>query len=184
MVPSTISTWALPSYATAGPLTTCADVARWCAAPNHGQNPHPSTPDIACPDIDMAISTEVEAMVDVSPDMTPTCIWLDPFHPVGWPFNLMVEERPCAGIGITHDPYDVIRGKVCNLRFSMLLPEVDLGHTYCLYDDVYQDKYDELSPDLTECFGAWFFLVRQSSDTHYGQASTGEQRKTYTPGCP
>ncbi len=185
MVPA-VAKWAIPNYATSGAPTTCADVARWCMLGyDWGQNPpppDPPQPQIACTDPTAPVSTEVEAMVDVSPVQTPICIYFDSAIP--WPDNLMIDKNPCGVSSPTAVSYDWIRGKLCNLRFSMLSPQVDLGYVQCLVDDGLVDRYDELSPDDTQCMGGWFYLIRQSTDPDYGNASNGDPRIPNSGGCP
>ena len=122
-------------------------------------------------------------MVAVSPVQTPVCVWLDPDF--AWPDNVRVDKGACPGPSVTAIQYDVIRGKLCNLRFRDFVPQVDLGYVQCLYDDVFIDQYDDLSPDLTDCFGGWFYLVRDSAALDYGAAwPGGEPRTPTTGGCP
>jgi DNA-binding CsgD family transcriptional regulator len=55
----------------------------------------------------------------------------------------------------------------------------------CLDDDAAVDRFDDLSPDHTECIGGWFYLVRQSTDADYGAAYPGgEGRIPGSGGCP
>jgi hypothetical protein len=181
-VPSHAS-FSLPTYATNGTPTTCGDVARWClVGMEWGQNPaEPPTFMEACTDPSWPVSTEVEAMVDVSPRQTEICVYLD--TSIGWPENLVIRKGPCTAVtDVT--PKDLIRGKLCNLRFSMMAPQVDLGFVQCLYDDSLRTEFDELSPDDTRCMGGWYYLIRNSGDTNYGQASGGEVRLPATGGCP
>jgi hypothetical protein len=123
-------------------------------------------------------------MVDVSPLQTPICLYLDSIVP--WPINLMIEKNPCGVSSPTAVHYDVIRGKLCSLKFSMMTPQVDLGYVQCLFDDGSVDRYDELSPDVTDCIGGWFYLMRQSTDPDYGNASSpgSEPRIPNSGGCP
>ncbi len=182
-----ISNWSIPDYATAGGATTCQDVLWWCyTGYEWGQN-WPSDPppyQTPCPTLGTPISTEVEAMVDVSPNQTPICIYFDSVVP--WPDNLMIDKNPCAIVTPTAISYDVIRGKLCNVKLSILAPQVDLGYVQCLYDDVAIDHFDELSPDDTSCLGCWFYLIRQSTDPDYGNASAPglEPRLPSSGGCP
>jgi hypothetical protein len=130
----------------------------------------------------MPVTTEVEWMVDVSPVQTPLCVFLD--ESATWPDSLRVRKGSCSP-SADMMVKDVIRGKLCNLRFSVLGPIVELGHVQCLYDDTNLTEFDELSPDDTGCMGAWFYLVRQSGDPHYGEAGPGsEVRIPDSEGCP
>jgi hypothetical protein len=127
------------------------------------------------------VSAEVEAMVDVSPVQTPVCVIL---RPGGWPSNVRVDKGVCPGPAPTAVAYDVIRGKLCNLRFNNLIARVELGHVVCLYDDRAVDEFDDLSPNHSDCFGGWFYLVRQSTDPDYGGSSSGIPRLPDSGGCP
>ena len=142
-VPSHAS-FSLPAYATNGSPTTCGDVARWClSGMDWGQNPaEPPTDQEECPDPTWPVSTEVEAMVDVSPKQTAICVHLD--SSIAWPENLLVRKGNCVP-AIDATPKDLIRGKLCNLKFSMMAPQVDLGFVRCLYDDSNRTEFDELS---------------------------------------
>ncbi|MCP3978319.1 MAG: hypothetical protein GY716_03165 [bacterium] len=179
-----VSDWRLIDYATAGTPTLCADVRQWCMNPNYGQNPiDPFQPQQPCPIDGWPVTVEVEAMVDVSPHQTPICIRLDPF--ALWPDNLRIDKGACQQPSQTNVAYDVLRGKLCNLRFSQVTPTVDLGHTQCLYDDTHLDQFDELGPDDTTCMGCWFYLIREHTDAHYGRAAPGlEVRVPSSGGCP
>ncbi len=184
-LPAAISKWSLPSYATVGGSTVCQDVRYWCATGyDWGQNWPGNAPPYQspCPGISVPISVEVEAMVDVSPLQTPICIFLDTTVP--WDGNLRIDKNPCTVSSPTAVGHDVIRGKMCNMKFNMMIAQVDLGHVTCLYDDVWVDHYDELSPDDTGCFGGWFYLIRRSTDLDYGAASSGEPRVPNSGGCP
>jgi hypothetical protein len=152
--------------------------------PNVGQNP-PEPPQFQdeCPAADTPVSVEVEWMMDVSPVQTDLCIFLDSIY--SWPDNLRVEKGNCPGPVATPVTYDVIRGKLCNLKFSMLAPQVDLGYVQCIENDTALDQWDELSPDHTDCFGGWFYLARRSTDPDYGNAYPGgEPRVPGSGGCP
>jgi hypothetical protein len=181
--------WSLRSYKTNGPPTTCGDVRRWCMfdpdnPDNWRQNPpDPPSPQEPCEDPGWLVSTEVEWMIDVSPKQTPICVYLDPDDV--WPDNLRVRKGARDDVS-DNIPKDVIRGKLCNLRFSMLAPQVDLGHVQCLYDNRLLTEFDELSPDDTRCMGAWFYLMRHDGDTDYGNASPPglEPRNPSSGGCP
>jgi hypothetical protein len=179
-----ISQWSLPGYATNGGLTTCADVARWCMLGlDWGQNPSEPPEEMeGCPDPQAPVSTEVEVMVDVSPIQTPICVFLDSGDV--WPDNLRVRKGACApAMEVTQK--DVIRGKLCNLRFRQIVPQVELGFAQCLYDDSSLTEFDELSPDDTRCMEGWFYLIRQTGDPDYGNASPGgEARNPDSGGCP
>jgi hypothetical protein len=176
--------WSLPTYATNGVPTNCADVARWCMpGESWGQNP-PEIPaeQAPCPDPLFPVSTEVEAMVDVSPKQTPVCVFLDGSFP--WPNNLRMRKTPCTPT-VEVPEKDVIRGKLCNLKFIPAAPVVDLGWVQCLYDDSSLTEFEDLSPDDTQCMGSWFYLIRQSGDLDYGSASPGgEVRIPSGGGCP
>jgi hypothetical protein len=103
-------------------------------------------------------------MVDVSPQQTPICVYLENLSP--WPDNLRVSKGPCSpATGIVER--DLIRGKLCNLRISPL-PTIELGPVQCLYDNSNLNEFDELSPDDTRCMGGWFYLLRESGDPAYG----------------
>jgi hypothetical protein len=180
MVPA-VSQWSLPTYATTGVPTTCADVARWCMGDEWGQNPpEPDMPQEPCDDPGLLVSTEVEAMVDVSPLQTDVCVFLE--TSATWPYSLRVRKGGCSP-AVEIAEKDVIRGKLCNLRHSMVAMAVELGYVQCLYDDSNLDEFDELSPDDTRCMGSWFYLIRQTGDTHYGQGSGGEIRLPDMGGC-
>jgi hypothetical protein len=176
--------WSLPTYATNGVPTNCDAVARWCMpGMEWGQNPPeiPAEP-VPCPDPLFPVSAEVEAMVDVSPKQTPVCVFLDSSYP--WPDNLRVRKTPCSPT-VEVPQKDVIRGKLCNLRFIPGAPVVDLGWVQCLYDDSGLTEFDDLSPDDTRCMGSWFYLIRQSGDVNYGSAyPSGEVRIPSAGGCP
>jgi hypothetical protein len=179
--------WSLPAYATDGTPTTCADVARWCMDPGWGQNPsyYPAgSPQEPCPDDAWLVSTEVELTVRVSFDKDFLCVFLD--QNSSWPDNLRMRKGICNDVEDA-TPKDLIRGKLCNLRIppTSPVPMIDLGHVQCLYDDSNRTEFGELSPNYTECMGAWFYLIRNSGDAHYG--SVGPSMRTRLPdtgGCP
>jgi hypothetical protein len=176
--------WSIPFYKTGGAPTSCADVERWCSPEFDWQQnpPEPPLPQEPCPDMTWRVSAEVEWMIDVSPRQTPVCIVLDSLS--SWPDNVRVAKGNCNPTVETIEK-DVIRGKLCNLRFSMLAPQVDLGFVQCLYDNSNLTEFDELSPDDTRCTGGWFYLVRQEGDIDYGQGSPGgEPRIPALGGCP
>jgi hypothetical protein len=179
-----VSTWSVQSYAThTGGDTTCEDVARWCMGPFYGQNPlDPAQEQVDCMDPQAPVSVEVEAMVDVSPIQTPICLLQDPDE--AWPNNLRVDRQPCPNPTNSLGPHDVVRGKLCNLRYDSTGTQVDLYHVQCMYDETTLDQYDDVSPDHTDCFGGWFYLVRQSSDTDYGDGTGGKPRMPQTGDCP
>jgi hypothetical protein len=122
-------------------------------------------------------------MVDVSPIQTPLCVFLSP--DAAWPDNLRIAKGACDTPAVDVTPYDVIRGKLCNLAFSNLAHQVDLGHVQCLYDDAHRTEFDDLSPDDSRCFGGWFYLVKQSGDPSYGTSSPGGLPRLPSSGaCP
>jgi hypothetical protein len=179
-----VSLWSLPEYATDALPTTCGDVARWCMYDEAwGQNPaEPPQPTEPCVDPDFPVTTEVEWMADVSPVQTPLCVFLEDI--ATWPDSLRVRKGACSP-AVEMLEWDMVRGKLCNLRFSVLGPMVELGHVQCLYDDVNFTEFDELSPDDTGCMGCWFYLVRQSGESHYGHAGPNlEVRIPDSGGCP
>ncbi len=177
-----VSQWSLPTYGTTGAPTTCIDVLRWCMSMEWGQNPaEPPLPQEPCDNPTWTVSAEVEVMVDVSPRQTDLCLHLDSTSV--WPNNLRVRKGACTP-AVEIPQKDVIRGKLCNLRFAQIVPLVELGYVRCLYDDSNLDEFDELSPDDTRCMGGWFYLVRQSGDVDYGNASSGEPRVPDMGGCP
>ncbi len=180
-----VSQWSLPAYATAGSPTTCGDVRRFCMGSEYGQNPAPVTggiPDQPCPDPAFPVSAEVEAMVEVAPQQTAICLSLVNVGP--WPNNLRVNKGRCVNPGVSPILHDVIRGKLCNLKLANLIPQVDLGYVQCLHDDSALDRFDEVSPDDSGCFGGWFYLVRQIDEADYGASSGGFPRVPSLGGCP
>jgi len=192
-IPATIpvaSRWSIPTYATNGLPTTCIDVERWCmddvADPGRWRQNPPEPPILQddCYDPDFPVSVEVEWMIDVSPKQTPICIFLA--NSDVWPDNLRIDKRACSAATEIQQK-DLIRGKLCNLRFPPIGPgaTVDLGHVQCLYDDSPRTEFDELSPDDTRCMGGWFYLMRLMGDVNYGQAYPGaEVRIPSSGGCP
>jgi hypothetical protein len=184
------SLWSIRHYATNGLPTTCIDVERWCMDDNADpgrwrQNPpHPAFAQDDCYDPTFPVSVEVEWMIDVSPKQTPICIFLT--NSDVWPQNLRIDKRACVASAEVMQK-DLIRGKLCNVRFAPIGPgpAVDLGYTQCLYNDSPLTEFDELSPDDTQCMGAWFYLMRQTGDVDYGSAwPGGEPRSPSTGGCP
>ena len=94
------------------------------------------------------------------------CLMLDPSVP--WPDPLRVVRGACDDPSPAAEPYDVIRGRLCQVGLSFDETSIDLGNVQCLYDDAAVDRFGELSPDDNPCAGGWFFLVRRSGDPDYG----------------
>jgi hypothetical protein len=184
--------WSIPNYATLGPpaVTTCADIPACMRAEEVGKNPPPEThvgqpQALPCPanHPEYVVSAEVEAAVHVYPGITPICLKLSQTSP--WPYNLGIDKGACAGPGTSLVAYDVVRGKLCDLGLSLLLPQVDLGHTTCLYNDLYQQNFDDaITPDKIDCAGGWFFVIRQTGDPDYGNNGAGRTRVPSSGGCP